>query len=159
MQHPIVFPVAIVLAAVVASPSVSPAEDAFPDSLVPAKAVPRYTARRCSVAPVIDGKLDDEAWNAINKTDNFVDLITGAQTIHGTRAAITWDDQNLYVGFWVEEPDVQAKYKNRDDPIYYDNDVEVFIAGKDSYYELEVNAFGTFYEAFFVWKEYFFYIL
>ena len=48
---------------------------------------------------------------------------------------------------------MDAKYKERDDPIYYDNDVEVFIAGKDAYYEFEINAFGTLYEAFFVWED------
>lgn len=127
--------------------------ESFPNSLVPANEIPRYNASRCLQAPVIDGKLDDDAWTNINKTNNFVDLISGKETMHETRAAITWDDQNLYIGFWVEEPNVQAKYKERDDPIYYDNDVEVFIAGDDAYYEFEMNAFGTLYEAFFIWND------
>lgn len=129
------------------------AVEPFPDSLVPADQIPRYAARRCSAAPVVDGKLDDDAWREINKTDRFVDLISGNETLYDTRAAITWDDQCLYIAFWVEEPDVQAKYTNRDDPIYYDNDVEVFIAGEDCYYEFEMNALGTLYEGFFVWKD------
>ncbi|MCI0747669.1 MAG: carbohydrate-binding family 9-like protein, partial [Verrucomicrobia subdivision 3 bacterium] len=55
--------------------------------------------------------------------------------------------------FRVEEPQVRAKYTNRNDPIYYDNDVEVFIAGRDAYYEFEVNAFNTVYEVFFIWND------
>jgi len=34
----------------------------------------------------------------------------------------------------------------RDSPIYKNNDVELFIAGKHSYYEFEINAFNTIYE-------------
>jgi hypothetical protein len=33
------------------------------------------------------------------------------------------------------------------------NDVELFIAGQDAYYELEVNSLGTIYEVFFIWEE------
>lgn len=125
----------------------------FPQSLVPADTIPRYSAVRCDVPPKIDGKLDDQVWRMIPKTNAFVDLISGESTQHDTQAAITWDDENLYIGFWISEPNVDAKYSNRDDPIYYDNDVEVFIAGQDAYYEFEINALGTLYEAFFVWKD------
>ena len=37
--------------------------------------------------------------------------------------------------------------------IWNDNDVEVFIGGDDCYYEFEINALGTVYEAFFVWQD------
>jgi hypothetical protein len=57
------------------------------------------------------------------------------------------------VAFWVEEPNVIATLTERDSPIYKNNDVEVFIAGKDSYYEFEVNALNTIYEVFFIWNE------
>ena len=134
-------------------PDPSSSTKPFPHSLVSEDQIPHYAAVRCQSAPVIDGKLDDEVWKRVEKTSNFVDLISGEQTIHETKAAITWDDQNLFIAFWVSEPNVDAKYKERDDPIYYDNDVEVFIAGKDAYYEFEVNAFGTIYEAFFVWED------
>jgi hypothetical protein len=66
---------------------------------------------------------------------------------------VLWDDNHLYVGFWVEEPNVTATLTERDSPIYRHNDVEVFIAGRDAYYEFEINAFNTVYEAFFVWEE------
>jgi hypothetical protein len=34
-----------------------------------------------------------------------------------------------------------------------DNDVELFIAGQDTYYEFEINSFGTIYEVLFIWEE------
>jgi hypothetical protein len=125
----------------------------FPQSLVPLNEIPRYTAVRCQKPLVIDGKLDEDVWKSVKTTPSFVDLISGKQTMHKTRAAIVWDDDFMYVAFWVTEPNVEAKYKKRDDPIYYDNDTEIFIAGKDAYYEFEINAYGTVYEGFFVWED------
>lgn len=125
----------------------------FPQSFVPTSEIPRYRAKRTTNPPTIDGRLNDDAWADCEKTTPFVDLISGESTLHETRAAITWDDDYLYIGFWVDEPNVDAKYLERDDPIYYDNDVEVFIAGKDAYYEFEINAHETVYEGFFVWEE------
>lgn len=119
----------------------------------PADRIARYTAYRTSVAPVIDGDLSKKCWEAAPRTGRFVDLISGEGTIHDTRSAILWDDDNLYVAFWVEEPEVTATLTDRDSLIYTDNDVEVFIAGSDCYYEFEVNAFGTVYEVFFIWDE------
>jgi predicted esterase len=125
----------------------------FPQSLVPAKDLPRYTAAKIDTELTIDGRLDEEAWQQARKTTSFVDLVSGQPTRYDTRSSILWDDEFLYIGFWLEEPNVDAEYKDRDDPIYYDNDVEVFIAGKDAYYEFEINSYGTVYEGFFVWQE------
>lgn len=69
-----------------------------------------------------------------------------------TRAAVLWDDDYLYVGFWVEDPDVRATYTERDSMICEENDVEVFIAGQDTYYEFELNPLGTIMERFYVWQ-------
>jgi hypothetical protein len=66
---------------------------------------------------------------------------------------VLWDDQNLYVGFWAEEPKVKATLTKHGSPIYENNDVEVFIAGQDTYYEFEINALNTVYEAFFIWED------
>jgi hypothetical protein len=82
-----------------------------------------------------------------------VDLISGTETIHETRVSVLWDDEYLYVGYYIQEPDVQAKFTERDSPIYQDNDVELFIAGADAYYEFEINALGTVYEGMFVWQD------
>ncbi len=73
--------------------------------------------------------------------------------MHDTRVAVLWDDENLYVGFWVEEPFVEGTLTERDSLIYNENDVEIFIAGRDAYYELEVNALGTIYEVLFIWED------
>lgn len=101
----------------------------------------------------VDGKLEEKVWKDATKTASFVDLISGKETIHQTKSAILWDETYLYVAFWVQEPDVRAKYKKRDAPIYYDNDIEIFLAADNAYYEFEMNAFGTIYEALVMWDD------
>jgi hypothetical protein len=115
--------------------------------------IPRYTAYRTSEALLIDGRLTESAWLAAPKSPRFVDLVSGSRTLHDTRAAVLWDDHFLYVGFWVEEPYLAATMTQRDDPVWQENDVEVFIAGQNAYYEFEINPLGTIYEAFFIWEE------
>jgi hypothetical protein len=119
----------------------------------PEDKIAHYTAYRVDQPPLIDGRLDEPCWLAAPRSPRFVDLISGQPTLHDTRAAVLWDDDALYVGYWVEEPLVTATLTERDALIYTDNDVELFIAGADAYYEFEINALGTIYEVLFVWEE------
>jgi hypothetical protein len=112
-----------------------------------------YTSYRVNGPIKIDGSPDEESWQMAEKSPRFVDMVTGNTVPLDTRAAILWDDENLYVAFWVQEPDIQASFTKRDSLIWYDNDVEVFIEGQDCYYEFEINAFGTVFEVFYVWQE------
>ena len=98
---------------------------------------------------LIDGELSEAHWKHTPRM-GFAGLVDGAPAWFDSYSQMVWDDENLYVGFWVEEPVVAATLTERDDPIYKNNDVEVFIAGQDTYYEFEINAFGTIYEVFFI---------
>lgn len=119
----------------------------------PTNEIAHYTAHRVTEILDIDGRLDEPAWQVAPVSPRFVDLITGQPTLYDTRAMVLWDDRNLYVAYRVEEPKLRAKYTRHNDPIYYDNDVEFFIAGPDAYYEFELNAHNTSYEVFFIWEE------
>jgi len=119
----------------------------------PAEKVEHYTAHRATGPIQVDGHLDEDSWQQAPRSPRFVDMITGKRSIHDTRAAVLWDDECLYVAYWIEEPDVQATLTERDSLIFRNNDVELFIAGQDSYYEFEINSFGTIYEVFFIWEE------
>ena len=119
----------------------------------PDSEVARYDAFRVTEPMVIDGRLDEAAWRQAPRSPRFVDLISGGPAIHDTRAMVLWDDQYLYVGYEIEEPLVRATLKHQNDPIYTENDVECFIAGRDAYYEFEINALNTCYEAFFIWND------
>ena len=112
-----------------------------------------YTCYRVRAPLLVDGRLDAAAWRLAPRSPRFVDMVSGQPAIFDTRAAAVWDDQNLYVGFWIEEPFVEAHLTERDALIFAENDVEVFIDGGDCYYELELNALGTLYEVFFIWQD------
>jgi hypothetical protein len=119
------------------------------NSIVPA----RYTCYRAAGPIVVDGRLNEASWQAAPKSTSFVDIVTGEQAWFDTRVALLWDDEYLYFGFWVEENDVWGNLTERDSKIYEENDVEVFIAGRDTYYEFEINALNTVYEVFWIWKD------
>jgi hypothetical protein len=119
----------------------------------PEDRIARYDAFRVAAPIVVDGRLDEPGWKAAPRSPRFSDLVRGAPGIHDTRAAVLWDDTHLYVGYWVEEPFVEGTLTERDSLVYKNNDVELFVAGRDAYYELEINSLGTIYEVFFVWEE------
>ncbi|MBZ0287191.1 MAG: carbohydrate-binding family 9-like protein [Anaerolineae bacterium] len=113
----------------------------------------RYTAYRTRQSITIDGRLNKPAWNQAPKSPRFIDVIGGTPALYDTRSAVVWDETNLYIAFWVEEPFVSAHQTERDSLIFLENDVEVFIDGGDTYYEFELNALGTIYEVFFIWQD------
>jgi hypothetical protein len=112
-----------------------------------------YACQRTSAPIVIDGVLDDPAWTGATWSPRFGDMVTGRPGLYDTRAALVWDDEALYVGYRVEEPFLAATMTERDSLLFLENDVEVFVDGGDWYYELELNALGTVYEALFVWRD------
>lgn len=112
-----------------------------------------YICYRTPCPVEIDGNLEKPVWKHAPKSKRFVDLVTGRPAFLDTRMAAVWDEKYFYLAFWVEEPDVRAEFTERDSFIWLENDVEVFIAGPDCYYELQINALGTIYEVFYIWQE------
>ncbi len=111
--------------------------------------VPRsYLCRYTATPIVIDGVIDDAAWDSTPWTDDFVD-IQGAsmpKPRFRTRAKMLWDDNYLYIAAELEEPHVWATITNHDAVIFLDPDFEVFIDPKGEtqpYYEFEMNALNT----------------
>jgi len=112
-----------------------------------------YTCHKISSPLTIDGDLTKDVWKAAPQSRRFVDLVNGEPAVLDTRVACLWDEKALYVAFWVDEPKVTATLTERDSYIWFDNDVEVFFAGDDCYYEFELNAFNTVYEVFFIYQD------
>src|SRR6266545_3851846 len=115
-----------------------------------------YTAYRARSPITIDGRLDEIAWLAAPVSEPFVDIVTGEAAWFDTRVRILWDDDYLYFGLTAEETDVRATLTERDSKIWFDNDLEIFIAGQDAYYEFEINALNTIYEVFWIWQDMYF---
>ena len=120
--------------------------------------VPKYEVKRATTRIVVDGKLDDAAWNAAPVME-FVfpwDAQTGAK--QKTKARILWDDRNLYVGYEAEDLDIVAFHTERDDPTYMDDCLEIFINPNpkqhDFYYGLEMNAKAVLYDYFYAFPKF-----
>jgi hypothetical protein len=114
----------------------------------------RYTCYRTAGPILVDGKLDEPSWQLAVASTPFVDIVTGKPAWFDTRVALLWDDDYLYFGFRAQETDVWGTLRERDSRIWEENDLEVFIGGgRDAYYEFEVNALNTVYEAFWIWKD------
>src|SRR5262245_31385090 len=107
-----------------------------------------YVCYRTSRPIVLDGKLDDEAWQAAPWTDDFVDIEGDKKPKprFRTRVKMLWDDDCLYIAAEMEEPHVWATLTQHDSVIFRDNDFEVFLdpdGDNHLYAELELNAFNT----------------
>jgi hypothetical protein len=117
-----------------------------------------YVCYRALHPIVMDGTLNDPAWNDAPWTDDFLDIQgpTLRKPRFRTRAKMLWDDNYLYVGAYLEEPQVWATLTDHDSVIFRDNDFEVFMDpdwDNQNYYEIETNAFGTEWDLL-LWKAY-----
>jgi hypothetical protein len=114
-----------------------------------------YVCHRASSPVAIDGLLDDPIWEQAPWTEDFVDIEGAAKPPprFRTRAKMLWDDQYLYIGATLEEPQVWATLTEHDQIVFHDNDFEVFVDpngdGRE-YYEIEVNALNTIFDLFLV---------
>src|SRR5687768_5362098 len=115
--------------------------------------VARYTCYRADGLIDIDGRLAEHSWRAAPVSSNFVDIVTGEPAWFDTRVRLLWNDEHLYFGFTAEETDVWGTLTERDSKIYEENDLEIFIAGRDAYYEFEISANNVIYEVFWIWKD------
>lgn len=115
--------------------------------------IAHYTSHRITEQIDITGDLSKPIWQKAEKSPRFVDMVTGKPGFYNTQAAVLWNQEHLYIGFWIEEPFVSATQTERDSIVFLENDVEVFIDGGDCYYELEINALNTVYEVFFIWRD------
>ncbi|MGD1009022.1 MAG: carbohydrate-binding family 9-like protein [Candidatus Aminicenantales bacterium] len=132
---------------------------AVPLSSVPVPKIPfspqRYIVQRATGPIEIDGRLSEDSWLKADWTEVFGDIEGPAKPRprYRTRVQLLWDDQFLYIGAYLEEPDVWATLTERDSIIFQDNDFEVFIdpdGDTHDYYELEMNALNTVWDLFLV---------
>ena len=112
-----------------------------------------YAASYLTTPLVTNGRALGASWSNAPRTPRFVDMASGAPAQMDTAASILWDEIALYIAFWAQEPDLTATMTDRDALLFFENDLEIFIDGGDSYYEMEFNAAGTIYEVFYIWRD------
>ncbi len=110
--------------------------------------VPTYVIPRRPGPIEIDGRADDEAWNAADPIEftfpwNDVTLEEPQTTI----ARLLYDDEALYVVFECVDPYLDSQVTERDGPVYEEDSVGLFLAPNPHdtsvYFGFEMNILGT----------------
>ena len=126
-------PIAILLALVVSG--------------VRAESLPRYDVVRATSPIVIDGKLDDAAWQHAPPVGDFHYNWWKAGEREATIARMLWDDTNLYVAYFCHDKHISATVTQRHGPVSKDDCVEIFLSPNPqkpkNYYTFEINAIGA----------------
>ncbi len=101
----------------------------------------KYTVKRATRPIVIDGTLSEPDWKAA-KAIKLVETVTGDAPNLATEARALWDDDYLYVAFHCVDTHIYSQYTQRDDPLWEQEVVEVFIddnLNRITYLEYEFN--------------------
>ena len=107
-----------------------------------------YSAYRVRTRIKVDGKLKESDWKKAASTDLFMD-IRGADypaPKYDTRVKMLWDDDYLYIGATLDEPNLVGNLRQRDTIVWKQNDFEVFLdpdGDGTGYFEIETSVRGT----------------
>ena len=115
-------------------------------SVARAQSVPSYEVALVTSSMNIDGKLNEKAWADSQPIDGFVNNRDGSRSELQTEARVLYDQHFLYFAFRVVDKNVWATMMRRDEHLWLDEVVEVFLQANPSipnYIELEVNPLGT----------------
>lgn len=107
------------------------------------------TVPRIDAAIKIDGILDEAPWEKAARLTPFVHHDTMAAARVTTEARIWYDQAALYVGWIVDDADIQGTFTARDSRFWEEEVVEFFVtpAGLERYFELQWNPLGGTFDA------------
>jgi len=111
-----------------------------------AQQLPTYEVARLTSQLKIDGALSERAWADTTVVGSFVNNRDGSPSTLATEARLLYDDKFLYVAFRSVDKNVWATMKRRDEHLWLEEVVEVFLQANPAipnYIELEVNPLGT----------------
>jgi hypothetical protein len=112
-------------------------------------------AVRTPVPLTIDGLLDESAWQEappVLLKDNRSGQEIDDERI-STRVMTSYDDRMLYVAFVCNDPDIWTNYTQRDEHLWEEEAVEVFIEVDDipdTYVEIEVSPANVLFDSYIV---------
>lgn len=109
-------------------------------------AVKQAECRWTAEALKIDGKLDEAVWQKAQLLEDFVVFWQNRKAKSATKARLLWDEKYLYFGADMEDSDLYADVKERNDRTWENDVFELFFKpsrDKLTYYEFQVNALNT----------------
>lgn len=115
----------------------------------------RIEAIKAGTPPVIDGHLDESVWQR-TETVWLKENHTGGDVEDdrlSTRVMTCYDDSMLYIAFVCNDPDIWTDYTRRDDYLWKEEAVEVFIDtddDPDTYVEIEVSPANVLFDSYII---------
>lgn len=110
---------------------------------------PVYHCVRTAEPVTVDGRLDEGCWASAPPV-LLVNASTGNRATPRTTARLCWGATHLYVGFECEDDDAWGSYGQRDDPLYDEEVVELFLCPSGDvrrYYEIEISPHNVIFDA------------
>ncbi len=126
-----------------AAPESSGNETPEPPALSP---VPTYTCRRAPGPIQIDGNLNEASWKRATEIRLLDNSGSGSPMRPATTAKLLWNDECLYVGFVAKDSDIRATMRGRDEHLWTEEVVEIFIGQSHFYLEIEVNPLNALFD-------------
>lgn len=105
-----------------------------------------YVCYKTADEIVIDGFLDDTAWQKVEWIADFEDIRGGKFAKHKTQVKMLYSNSYLFLAVMFYEPHICADITENEQKIYLDNAFELFIDPNSdalNYYEFEINANGA----------------
>ncbi len=115
-------------------------------------ALPRLRVPRLALPPKAgDDWAEGSAWRGAASVAPFTLADGSAPAAQATEARLAWDDQGLYVRFQCADRDAWGTLLRRNDPVYAEEAVEIFLAPGPAaprrYLEIEISPLGTVFAA------------
>jgi hypothetical protein len=108
-------------------------------------ALPVYRCRRAPQPPSLDENVAGSVWETAERISSEFHLLgTDAdRSDHFLEASALWDDEALYVRFVSDPAPVPVTKRERDEDLFNECAVELFLRAGSGYYEIEVNPLGA----------------
>src|ERR1041385_6834390 len=97
-----------------------------------AQSLPVYEVARVTSSINVDGKLDEKAWADAQPVGAFVNNRDGSRSELETEARVLYDDHFIYFAFRVVDQNIWATMKKRDEHLWLEEVVEVFLEANPS---------------------------
>jgi len=110
---------------------------------------PQYTAMKTGSEMVMDGVLNEPAWEKAQPVGAFVFQWYQSGDKEQTEAKILWDDERIYFAFKCDDAHISADVFSNNGPVSRDDCCEAFISPvpegpeRTDYINYEINCLGT----------------
>ena len=135
------------------------AGDELPGRVLPAPSeLPSYTIERVSSGITVDGRADEEDWQAAAPIELIVPwLHDAAEPVQETEVRMLWSATDLFIVYKCADPYIGAEIRDHDGATYLEDTVEIFATPNPdhvfNYYGYEMNVLETLLDYVTFWRD------